>query len=108
RPALERGHGEEDAVGDRKVAAVLDGRGPTAVLALNGRSEAQPVAPDRREVLAARDQRHALAGARELRAEVAADAARAHDRDVHGMMIHCAQNMSASLERRVAVDAARA
>src|SRR5438067_1743730 len=57
---------------------------------------------------AARDQRHALAGARELRAEVAADAARAHDHDVHGMMIHCAQNMSASLERRVAVDAARA
>src|SRR5213078_2202943 len=48
------------------------------------------------------------AGARELRAEVTADAARAHDDDVHGMMIHCAKNMSASLERRVAIDAARA
>src|SRR5439155_10156521 len=62
----------------------------------------------RRVVFAARSRRHRPAATRELRAEVAADAARAHDHDVHGMMIHCAQTMSASLERRVAIDAARA
>jgi len=56
---------------------------------------------------AARDHRDALARALELRAEVPADTARAHHHDVHDTYDTLRGSM-ASLERRVAVDAARA
>src|SRR5437016_4682886 len=108
RLGVERLHAEEDDLGRGEATNVLDGREADDGLALDGRADAQAVALDRRQMLAPCDQRDRLAAARELRAEVAADAARAHDDDVHGMMIHCAKNMSASLERRVAIDAARA
>src|SRR5437667_363977 len=108
RLGVERLHAEEDDLGRGEATNILDGREADDGLALDGRADAQAVALDRPQMLAPRDQRDRLAGTRELRAEVTADAARAHDDDVHGMMIHCAKNMSASLERRVAIDAARA
>src|SRR2546422_6516637 len=108
RLGVERLHAEEDDLGRGEATNVLDGREADDGLALDGGADAQAVALDRRQMLAPRDQRDRLTGARELRAEVTADAARAHDDDVHGMMIHCAKNMSASLEQRVAIDAARA
>jgi myo-inositol-1(or 4)-monophosphatase len=56
---------------------------------------------------AARDQGHPLAGPLELRAEVPADTARPHHHDVHDTYDTLRGSM-ASLERRVAIDAARA
>src|SRR5207247_2081686 len=64
-------------------------------------------APSRLEVRAARDHRDLDARAQELRAEVAADATRPHDHDVHETYDTLRASM-ASLERRVAIDAARA
>jgi len=56
---------------------------------------------------AARDQGHPLAGALELRAEIPADTAGPHHHDVHDTYDTLRGSM-ASLERRVAIDAARA
>src|SRR5207249_2144671 len=80
RLRVERLHAEEDDVGAGEVADVLHGRGTDDPLALDGGSDAQPVAPDRREVLAACDQRDRLAGARELRAAFPEDGILAGER----------------------------
>ncbi|PYN40271.1 MAG: hypothetical protein DMD95_22315 [Candidatus Rokuibacteriota bacterium] len=80
---VERLDAEENGVGARDALETLDRRRPHGGVALDRGADREPGAADRLEVGAASDHRHLGSPAQELRAEVAADATRPHDHDVH-------------------------
>src|SRR4029453_16764490 len=104
---VERFHAEEDRVGPRDALETLDRCGPDDGFSLDRGADGETGVPNRLEVRAARDHRDLDARAQELRAEVTADATRPHHHDVHETYDTLRASM-ASLERRVAIDAARA
>ena len=104
---VERFDAEEHGVRPVDALEPLDGPGPYDRVALARRPDGEAGPLDRVQVRAARDEGDLLAGALELRAEVPADPTGPHHHDVHDTYDTLRGSM-ASLERRVAVDAARA
>src|SRR5207302_3756409 len=100
-------HAEENGVRPIDALEALDGRRAHHRVALDGRPDGEARPFERLQMRPARDHGHPHPGALELRAEIAADTARPHHHDVHDTYDTLRGSM-ASLERRVAIDAARA
>jgi hypothetical protein len=77
---------EDDEVGGANRRRVIGRGNASQVQVAIGARKPQALRPQGRQMRAARDEMNILAGGGEARAEIAADAARSHDGDLHGLL----------------------